>query len=66
VREAVEKKRNVILWLGTGHGLAPEILEQSDGVLEPIFGPTDYNHLSVRSAAAIMLDRLCGEGQASA
>ena len=47
-----------LLVLGTGWGLAPEILARADRFLEPIFGPTDYNHLSVRSAAAIMLDRL--------
>jgi len=47
-----------LLVLGTGWGLAPEIMERADVILEPICGPTDYNHLSVRSAAAIMLDRL--------
>ena len=49
-----------LLVLGTGWGLAPEIIARADIVLEPIWGPTDYNHLSVRSAAAIMLDRLRG------
>jgi hypothetical protein len=29
-------------------------------VLAPIRGNTSYNHLSVRSAAAIILDRLLG------
>jgi hypothetical protein len=28
--------------------------------IEPIHGAGDYNHLSVRSAAAIVLDRLRG------
>jgi len=32
-----------------------------DMLLEPIEGYTDYNHLSVRSAAAIILDRLLGK-----
>ncbi|MCK6553842.1 RNA methyltransferase [Candidatus Binatia bacterium] len=49
-----------LLVLGTGWGLAPEILARADLALEPISGPTDYNHLSVRAAAAIMLDRLRG------
>lgn len=49
-----------LIVLGTGWGLAPEIIEQADVVLEPIFGPADYNHLSVRSAAAVILDRLRG------
>ena len=48
-----------LLILGTGWGLAPEVLRRGDILLEPIVGPTDYNHLSVRAAAAIMLDRLC-------
>jgi len=45
---------------GTGWGLAPAILERADLRLEPIEGPTPYNHLSVRAAAAIILDRLRG------
>ncbi len=49
-----------LLVLGTGWGLTDEILGMADVFLEPIVGPTDYNHLSVRSAAAILLDRLRG------
>jgi tRNA (guanine37-N1)-methyltransferase len=49
-----------LVLLGTGWGLTQEVLAQSDYVLEPIQGATDYNHLSVRSAAAIILDRLLG------
>ena len=47
-----------LLLLGTAWGLADHFLEAVDYVLEPIKGEADYNHLSVRSAAAIMLDRL--------
>jgi hypothetical protein len=47
-----------LLILGTGWGLAPEVIARADQVLEPIRGSSDYNHLSVRSAAAIILDRL--------
>lgn len=50
-----------LLLLGTGWGLTDTVLAQSDYLLEPIDGGTDYNHLSVRSAAAIMLDRLLGK-----
>jgi hypothetical protein len=50
----------VMLLLGTGFGLAPAVRERADLALEPIAGATDYNHLSVRAAAAIMLDRLRG------
>jgi hypothetical protein len=49
-----------VLILGTAWGLAEEFISKADYVLEPIAGATDYNHLSVRSAAAIMLDRLLG------
>jgi hypothetical protein len=49
-----------LLILGTGWGLTKEILERADLVLEPIRGVADYNHLPVRAAAAIMLDRLLG------
>jgi tRNA (guanine37-N1)-methyltransferase len=49
-----------LILLGTGWGLTETIISQSDYVLEAIEGWTDYNHLSVRSAAAIILDRLLG------
>ena len=45
---------------GTGWGLTETIISQADYVLEAVEGDTDYNHLSVRSAAAIVLDRLLG------
>jgi hypothetical protein len=47
-----------LLLFGTGWGLAAEIMERVDDVLEPIEGCGRYNHLSVRAAAAIVLDRL--------
>jgi len=47
-----------LLLLGTGWGLAPEVVQRADVILEPILGVGEYNHLSVRSAAAIILDRL--------
>ena len=50
-----------LLLLGTGWGLADEIFEQATTILEPIQGGGSYNHLPVRSALAIMLDRLLGE-----
>ena len=49
-----------LLMLGTGWGMSDPLLERADYFLEPIQGPTDYNHLSVRSACAIMLDRILG------
>lgn len=58
-RELITQAESTILIFGTGYGLAPHILDQADYILEPIYGADDYNHLSVRSAAAIILDRLC-------
>ncbi len=43
---------------GTGYGLIHEFLHRCDYILKPIIGAGHYNHLSVRSAAAIVLDRL--------
>jgi hypothetical protein len=53
--------RAVLLVFGTGWGLTAEVLARADDVLEPIRGRRDYNHLSVRSAAAIILDRVLGD-----
>jgi tRNA (guanine37-N1)-methyltransferase len=52
--------RPFLIVFGTGWGLTETILLQSDYVLEAVDGRGDYNHLSVRSAAAIVLDRLLG------
>jgi hypothetical protein len=49
-----------LLLLGTGWGLTDECFTAADHILEPIAGAGRYNHLSVRSAAAILLDRLKG------
>ena len=45
---------------GTGWGLAKEVLDNSDYILKPVGSYYDYNHLSVRSAVAIILDRIFG------
>lgn len=54
------ENRPYLLLLGTGWGLIHEFLRRCDWLLEPIQGTGGYNHLSVRGAAAIILDRLCG------
>jgi tRNA (guanine37-N1)-methyltransferase len=51
----------VLLLLGTGHGLADQVLERVDGVLPPLRALSAYNHLSVRTAAAVIVDRIIGE-----
>ncbi len=55
-----QHNRPVLFVLGTAHGLAPSVIEQCDYLLLPIKGFSSYNHLSVRSAAAIVFDRWLG------
>jgi hypothetical protein len=59
-REMLDTGTPHLLVLGTAWGISREMLRSADYILEPIQGPSDYNHLSVRSAAAIMMDRLMG------
>ncbi|MGE4296681.1 MAG: tRNA (guanosine(37)-N1)-methyltransferase TrmD [Desulfovibrionaceae bacterium] len=51
----------VLLVLGTGSGLAPEVVDRADGMLRPVRFMDAYNHLSVRAAAAVLVDRLLGD-----
>jgi hypothetical protein len=50
----------LMLMFGTGFGLAPAMRERADLVLDALRGPGEYNHLSVRAAASIILDRIAG------
>ncbi len=59
--EIHSKQKPILLIFGTGHGLPNEILNTCDYSLEPVRASGDFNHLSVRSAIAIILDRLIGE-----
>lgn len=60
LKQSLETKPALLVF-GTGYGLASEWQAKLDGFLGPISGPTDFNHLSVRSAVAIYLDRLFGK-----
>ena len=60
VAQLRDKARPTLLLFGTGHGLSPSVLQRCDTILAPIEGPTEFNHLSVRAAVAITLDRLLG------
>lgn len=57
-RDRIDRGEQTLLVFGTAHGLAPEITAKADYTLPAITGPTDYNHLSVRAAVAIVCDRL--------
>ncbi len=62
VRERIEgSDQAAMLLFGTGWGLLPETLEKADVLLPPIRPGAAFNHLSVRSAVAITLDRLLGD-----
>jgi len=56
-----EEEKPVFILFGTGFGMTREMMKQFDYIVEPIYGAGSYNHLCVRSAAAIILDRLLGE-----
>lgn len=63
-REAISRGgRSKLVAFGTGFGMTEELLSQGDAVLDPINPEIEsgYNHLSVRSAVAIALDRLLGQ-----
>jgi hypothetical protein len=61
-RLGADDPRAVLLVFGTGWGLTPEVIASADVALEPVRAAlaTGYNHLSVRAACAIILDRLLG------
>jgi hypothetical protein len=59
-RMLADRDTPLLLIFGTAWGLTETFIEAADHVLEPLHGGTDYNHLPVRSAAAVILDRLLG------
>src|SRR5262249_59705470 len=65
LRQIIWQQRDAfLLLLGTGWGLAEEVMTRCEYILAPIYGLTPYNHLPVRVAAGIMLDRLLGHADA--
>lgn len=58
----IEKEtRPLLILFGTGWGLSDNVIERCEKMLLPIKGKGDYNHLSLRVALGIILDRLFGE-----
>lgn len=57
---AADSQTPLLLLFGTGWGLAQSVIDESDQVLRPVSGAPEFNHLSVRSAVAAILDRLFG------
>jgi len=60
-RDLLAQDRRVLLAFGTASGLSPRAVAKMDCFLPPLQGAGGYNHLSVRSAVSIVLDRLLGE-----
>jgi len=58
--EVWAQDRPILFIFGTAKGLAKQVLERCDYLLLPIEGFTNFNHLSVRSAVAVILDRWLG------
>ncbi|MDR1481533.1 MAG: tRNA (guanosine(37)-N1)-methyltransferase TrmD [Synergistaceae bacterium] len=57
----LEQDRPTVFLFGTGYGLSDEVFDFADAVMAPIMGGRGvYNHLSVRSAVGIVLDRFFG------
>ncbi|MCC6847623.1 MAG: RNA methyltransferase [Deltaproteobacteria bacterium] len=59
-RLRADSERPLLVLFGTGWGLTEEVIVRADHRLPAVLGTGEYNHLSVRSAAAIILDRMCG------
>ena len=60
-KQMIHSDRVLMILFGTAWGLDRAVIQEADYLLDPIIGPTTYNHLSVRTAAAIILDRLAGQ-----
>jgi hypothetical protein len=53
--------RPFLLLFGTGWGLPPAVTERCEKMLKPVRGRGKYNHLSLRVAIGIILDRILGQ-----
>lgn len=63
--ESPTRKKPALIVFGTGWGISEVFHPEVHRILAPVYGLKDdpdgeYNHLSVRAAAAIILDRLLG------
>ena len=56
--EIFKREEEFLLVFGTAYGIPPDLMRTFDYILEPIMGAGNWNHLSVRNAVAIILDRL--------
>ncbi len=59
-KEIIGSNKAVFLLFGTAWGLHNDVIDSADFVLKAVEGNSNYNHLSVRAAAGIIIDRLTG------
>jgi tRNA (guanine37-N1)-methyltransferase len=62
---AWQDQKPLLFVFGTGQGLTDELMARCRYILPPVVGFSKFNHLSVRSAVAIILDRWMGINQKS-
>ena len=65
LRQNLKEGNPYLLLFGTAWGFSEQFISDADHVLSPIMADSDYNHLSVRSAVSIVLDRLKGDYRGS-
>jgi hypothetical protein len=65
LRQNLKKGNPYLLLFGTAWGFTEQFISEADHVLHPIMATSNYNHLSVRSAVSIVLDRLKGDYRGS-
>jgi hypothetical protein len=61
LREMLVDAAPIVLAFGTAWGLSDTFMADADFILDPLTGAGTYNHLSVRSAVSIILDRALGK-----
>lgn len=57
---SLSRTKPAVIVFGTGWGVSEVFYPEVHRILAPVCGPESYNHLSVRAAVAIILDRLFG------
>ena len=65
LRQNLKEGNPYLLLFGTAWGFSEQFISDADHVLSPIMADSDYNHLSVRSAVSVVLDRLKGDYRGS-
>lgn len=60
LRARLERGEDALILFGKASGLADHVIAGADARLAPVGGGTGFDHLPVRPAIAIVLDRLLG------